>query len=89
MGFSSRFKIAPVGRGHIVIGNAVTYSSTFVIHTKSFSTPHIANTAFRNGVAYQLPVGERMFSRLGTLRASYTLTNITGARAFLDRSRSR
>ncbi len=84
LGFSSRYKIAPVGRGHIVIGNAVTYSSTFVIHTKGYSTPRIANTAFRNGVAYQLPIGERMFGRLGTLRASYTYTNLTGDKAFLD-----
>jgi hypothetical protein len=83
VGLSSLFKIAPVGRGHIVLGNSVSYFSTFVVHTKNYSTPHVSDTVFRNGLAYQVPVGDRIFGRMGTLRASYTFTNLTGADTFL------
>jgi hypothetical protein len=85
LGLSSRFKIAPVGRGHIIIGNSITYSSSIVIHTKGFATPEVSNTAYRNGIAYQVPIGERILGRMGTLRVSYTLTNLTGAEAFLNK----
>jgi hypothetical protein len=76
-GVSSRFKIAPVGRGHIVIGNAIGYSSTLEIEAGSFASPKIANTAVRNGIAYQVPYG-RVLGRQGTVRASYTYTHLFG-----------
>uniref|UniRef100_UPI0025CC6E54 hypothetical protein n=1 Tax=uncultured Phenylobacterium sp. TaxID=349273 RepID=UPI0025CC6E54 len=41
VGVSSRYKLAPVGRGHIVIGNAITYSSTLHIDAGNFATPKI------------------------------------------------
>jgi hypothetical protein len=85
VGVSSRYKIAPVGRGHIIIGNAITYSSTIPIENDSIKTAEVANTAFRNGVAYQMPVGERVFGRQTWLRASYTYTNLTGDDVFLDK----
>jgi hypothetical protein len=77
VGVSSRFKLAPVGRGHIVIGNAVTYSSSLHIEAGDFSTPKIKNAAFRNGAAYQVPYG-RVLGRQGTLRASYSFTHLEG-----------
>ena len=85
LGVSSRYKIAPVGRGHIVIGNAIGYSSTFEIEgSGAFKTPEIENVSFRNGLAYQVPVGERVFGRLGTLRASYAYTTLAGDDLFVD-----
>ena len=39
VGVSSRYKLAPVGRGHIIIGNAITYSSSLHIEAGDFSTP--------------------------------------------------
>ena len=83
IGLSSRYKIAPVGRGHLVIGNAVTHSSTLEIESGRFAAPKITNTAVRNGVAYQVPIG-RVLQRQGTLRASYTYTYIFGDEIALD-----
>lgn len=85
-GLSSRYKIAPVGRGHIVIGNAVTYTNTIEIEDgeDNVRTPILANTIFRNGAAYQYPIGERIFGRLGTLRGSYSYTFVEGDEVFLD-----
>jgi hypothetical protein len=77
VGVSSRFKLAHVGRGHIVIGNAVTYSSSLHIEAGDFATPKIQNTAFRNGIAYQVPYG-RVLGRQGTVRASYSFTHLEG-----------
>jgi hypothetical protein len=77
VGISSRYKIAPIGRGHIVIGNAVNYSSTLEIEAGSFASPKISNTAVRNGIAYQVPYG-RFLGRQGTVRASYTYTHLFG-----------
>ena len=83
VGASSRFKLAPVGRGHIIIGNAVTYSSSLHIEVGDFATPKIDNTTLRNGIAYQVPFG-RVLGRQGTVRASYTYTHILGDDIFLD-----
>jgi hypothetical protein len=83
VGVSSRYKLAPVGRGHIIIGNAVTHSSSLHIEAGDFSTPKIQNTAFRNGVAYQVPYG-RFLGRQGTVRASYTYTHLIGDDVFVD-----
>ena len=83
VGVSSRYKLAPVGRGHIVIGNAITHSSSLHIEVDDFATPKIQNTAFRNGVAYQAPYG-RFLGRQGTLRASYTYTHLIGDDLFVD-----
>ena len=84
-GLSSRLKVANVGRGHIIVGNAVGYSETFDIEVEgSFRSPEVNNTTFRNGVAYQVPVGQRVFDRLGTMRASYTHTKLTGTDVAVD-----
>jgi len=77
VGISSRYKIAPIGRGHIVIGNAVNYSSTLEIEAGDFASPKISNTSVRNGIAYQVPYG-RFLGRQGTMRASYTYTHLFG-----------
>lgn len=83
VGLSSRYKLAPVGRGHIIIGNAITHSSSLHIEAGDFATPKIQNTAFRNGVAYQVPYG-RFMGRQGTVRASYTYTHLIGDDVFVD-----
>jgi hypothetical protein len=83
VGLSSRYKLAPVGRGHIIIGNAVTYSSSLHLEAGDFETPKIQNTSLRNGIAYQVPVG-RVLGRQGTLRASYTYTHVLGDDLFVD-----
>lgn len=83
VGVSSRYKLAPVGRGHIIIGNAITYSSSLHIEAGDFATPKIENTAFRNGIAYQVPYG-RFLGRQGTVRASYTYTHLIGDDVFVD-----
>jgi hypothetical protein len=83
VGVSSRYKLAPVGRGHIIIGNAITHSSSLHIEAGDFATPKIENTAFRNGVAYQVPFG-RFLGRQGTARASYTYTRLIGDDVFVE-----
>jgi len=83
VGLSSRYKLDGIGRGHIVIGNAVTYSSTLNIEAGDFATPKIRNTSVRNGVAYQVPYG-RFLGRQGTVRASYTYTHIFGDQVLVD-----
>ncbi len=83
LGISSRYKIAPIGRGHIVIGNAVNYSSTLEIEAGDFASPKISNTAVRNGIAYQVPYG-RFLGRQGTVRASYTYTHLFGDRVLVE-----
>lgn len=83
VGVSSRYKLAPVGRGHIIIGNAITHSSSLHIEAGDFATPKIQNTAFRNGVAYQAPYG-RFLGRQGAVRASYTYTHLIGDDVFVD-----
>jgi hypothetical protein len=83
VGLSSRYKLAPVGRGHIIIGNAITYSSSLHIEAGDFATPKIQNTALRNGIAYQVPFG-RFLGRQGTVRASYTYTHLLGDEVFVD-----
>lgn len=83
VGLSSRYKIAPIGRGHIVIGNAVNYSSTLEIEAGNFASPKISNTAVRNGIAYQVPYG-RFLGRQGTARASYTYTHLFGDKVLVD-----
>jgi hypothetical protein len=83
VGISSRYKLAPVGRGHIIIGNAITHSSSLHIEVDDFATPKIQNTAFRNGIAYQVPYG-RFLGRQGTVRASYTYTHLIGDDVFVD-----
>lgn len=83
LGLSSRYKIAPIGRGHLVIGNAVSYSSSLEIEAGSFATPKISNTAVRNGIAYQVPYG-RFLGRQGTVRASYTFTHLFGDEVLVE-----
>lgn len=84
-GISSLFKVADIGKGKLVMGNAVGYSESFDIESgSSFKSPEVNNISFRNGLSYQMPVGQRVFDRLGTLRASYTYTFIEGDELFLD-----
>jgi hypothetical protein len=79
VGLASRFKLATVGRGDVVIGNAVSEDSTVEIPVGGgFATPKIRTTTYRNGLAYQTPLGGDALGRQGAFRASYTYTCVSG-----------
>jgi hypothetical protein len=46
--------------------------------------PDIANTVFRNGVAYEYPIKAQVLGRQPSVRASYTHTLMTGDELFLE-----
>jgi len=71
VGISSRYKIAPIGRGHIVIGNAINYSRR-CRSSRGLRLAEDLEHRVRNGIAYQSPTP--VFGRQGTVRASYTYT---------------
>lgn len=74
---TSRYQIRHVGRGDVVIGNAVTYTHSDKLLTSQQGFFPAVNWVFRNGVAYQLPLKSRMFGRQSSLRASYVFTVTT------------
>lgn len=73
---ASRYRIAQLGRGDLVIGNAIAFTAESEFDTQ--------NVLLRNGVAYQFPLQQRMFGRQSTLRASYTHTQIEGDPVGID-----
>ena len=74
---TSRYQIRKIGRGDLVIGNSVAYThSAKLITSQPFFAPTV-NWVFRNGLAYQLPLKNRMFGRQSSLRASYVFTIAT------------
>jgi len=86
LGVSSLFRLADVGKGHLVLGNSVVYASTFAIPLgNELATPRIANTIYRNGLAYQIPLGGPASGHAGMLRASYAYTCMTGDRGPFSR----
>jgi hypothetical protein len=74
---TSRYQIRHVGRGDVVIGNAVTYTHSDKLLTRQPGFFPAVNWVFRNGLAYQLPLKSRMFGRQSSLRASYVFTVTT------------
>ena len=83
----SRYKIDNVGRGYLLIGNMVGYTSTLPAHISSEMNldPGLENWVFRNGLAYELPLNGQVLGRGASLRASYTFTNFTGDDLYLDK----
>lgn len=76
---TSRYKIGQLGRGDLTIGNMLAYSHT--VDTFLARQPGYAGADFftlRNGLAYQLPLKNRMFGRQTSVRASYVFTYTTG-----------
>jgi hypothetical protein len=91
---TSRLVFEQVGRGHLVIGNMVGYTTTLPLGFLDGGSedsglgvdlnPEISNTVFRNGVAYQFPLKTRFMGRTPSVRASYTHTAFTGDALFLE-----
>lgn len=76
---ASRFVVGNVGRGRIVIGNMVGYTQTLGTGFAGYNiNPGLKNWAFRNGLAYDLPLKFRGLGRNTSMRASYTFTNYAG-----------
>lgn len=83
---ASRFVLGGLGRGKLVIGNMVGYTSTMSTGFTGYNiNPGLKNWAFRNGVAYDLPLKFRSFGRNASLRASYTLTNYAGDKLYYNK----
>ena len=79
---ASRYVIRGLGRGQLVIGNMVGYSSTLKTPGDINLNPDIKNWVFRNGAAYELPLKMRVMDRATSVRASYTFTKFAGDELF-------
>ncbi|MBA4354373.1 MAG: hypothetical protein C0409_06735 [Novosphingobium sp.] len=79
---ASRYVIRGLGRGQLVIGNMVGYSSTLKTPGDINLNPDIKNWVFRNGAAYELPLKMRIMDRSTSMRASYTFTKFAGDKLF-------
>lgn len=77
---TSRYVINGVGRGRFVIGNMVGYAQTLdTPGTSANINPDLKNWSLRNGIAYDLPLKARLFSRGSSMRASYAFTQYLGS----------
>ena len=77
---TSRYVINGVGRGKVVIGNMVGYAQTLdTPGTSANINPDLKNWSLRNGIAYDLPLKARLFSRGSSMRASYAFTQYLGS----------
>ncbi|HZK98746.1 MAG TPA: hypothetical protein VFC47_02510 [Caulobacteraceae bacterium] len=76
---TSRYRFAQVGRGDLVLGDMVGYTTT--VNSGIVSQPFYAaehNWVLRNGVAYQWPLEQRLFGRQSSVRLSYVNTEVLG-----------
>jgi hypothetical protein len=80
---SSRYRFPQVGRGDLVVGNTVAYTSTGSSLTGGLD-PSVQNLILRNGVAYQFPLRGQFMGRQRSIRASYIHTYTGGDEIFLD-----
>lgn len=75
----SRAVFDGIGRGRLLLGNMVAYSTTLSAPGLTISlNPDLKNVSFRNGLAYELPLKAAIGGRNSSVRASYTNTQITG-----------
>ncbi len=79
---TSRVAINGFGRGRLVIGNMIGYSTTLNTPGDTNLNPEFNKFLFRNGLAYDLPLKLRFANRGTSVRGSYTFTNFTGDRLF-------
>lgn len=79
---ASRYVVRGLGRGQLLIGNLVGYSSTLKTPGDINLNPEIKNWVFRNGLAYELPLKMRLMNRATSMRASYTFTNFEGSKLY-------
>ncbi|MET0372461.1 MAG: hypothetical protein ABW039_13930 [Sphingobium sp.] len=71
-----------VGRGDLVLGNMIAYSTTVKIGL--VNVPYYQRSggfAFTNGLAYQLPLKQRLFGHQTSMRISYAFTHLDCERA--------
>lgn len=77
---ASRYVINGLGRGRLIIGNMVGYGQTLdTPGTQANINPDLKNWSLRNGLAYDLPLKARLFSRGSSMRASYSFTQYLGS----------
>lgn len=77
---TSRYVVGGLGRGRLVIGNMIGYSTTLdPIGTSANLNPDLKNTVLRNGLAYELPLKTRLGGRSASVRASYGYTKLLGS----------
>lgn len=77
---SSRYVLNGVGRGRLVIGNMIGYSTTLdPIGTQAKLNPDLKNVVLRNGLAYELPFKGRVGGRSVSMRGSYAFTKFFGS----------
>lgn len=76
---ASRYVIRGLGRGQLMIGNMAGYSATLATPGGVNLNPDIKAWMFRNGAAYEMPLGMRVGGRSTSMRASYGYTVYTGA----------
>lgn len=82
---ASRYVLDGLGRGRLIIGNMIGYTSTMSTGFTGYNVnPGLKNWAFRNGLAYDLPLKFRGFGRNTSVRASYALTNYTGDKLYYN-----
>lgn len=79
---TSRVALNGLGRGRLVIGNMIGYSTTLNTPGGLNLNPEFNKFLFRNGLAYDLPLKLRLGNRSTSVRGSYTFTNFTGERLF-------
>lgn len=82
---TSRYRFDGLGRGYVVMANMAGYTSTVRTGALSDSIdPKIHNWVFRNGAAYEMPLKTQLMGRSSSLRVSYTYTNFTGDKLYLN-----
>ena len=82
---SSRYRIDGVGRGKLIIGNMVGYSTTLPTDFTGYDiNPSVQNWVLRNGLAYEYPLKAQVLGRSASIRASYTFTAFTGDELYAD-----
>jgi hypothetical protein len=72
---TNAFFLDHIGRGSLTLATLVGYSR--VMQMDYLDLPiatRTSNYAFRNGLAYEYPLGERLFGRRASLRTSYAFT---------------
>lgn len=77
---TSRYVVNGLGRGRLVVGNMIGYSTTLnPIGVQANLNPDLKNVVLRNGLAYELPLKGRVGGRSVSMRASYAFTKFFGS----------
>ncbi len=79
---TSRYVIRGLGRGQLMVGNMVGYSTTLATPGDFNLNPDIKAWIFRNGLAYEMPLKMRVSGRSTSFRTSYGYTVYSGAKLY-------